>query len=89
MNKKITIVSALFVLSSSFLCAQSIQNDSINSLKEVIVSDTKFAQSKEKSGKVITKISASELEKKSGQSLPMILNSIAGIAINGSQSANG
>jgi vitamin B12 transporter len=89
MNKKITIVSALFVLSSSFLCAQSIQNDSINSLKEVIVSDTKFAQSKEKSGKVITKISASELEKKSGQSLPMILNSIAGIEINGSQSAIG
>lgn len=89
MNKKITIVSAFCVLSTSILCAQSIQNDSINSLKEVIISDTKFAQSKEKSGKVITKISAADLEKKVGQSLPMILNNIAGVEINGSQSANG
>ena len=61
----------------------------IKQLDEVVFSDTKFAQSKEKSGKVITKITASELQKKSGQSLAGILNSVAGVEINGTQSANG
>lgn len=89
MNKKISVLSAIFAFSSSLLYAQNSENDSINSLKEIIISDTKFAQSKEKSGKVITKITAAELRKKVGQSLPMILNSLAGVEINGTQSANG
>jgi vitamin B12 transporter len=40
-----------------------------NELNEVVISDSKFALAKEKSGKVIVKITSEELSKKSGQSL--------------------
>lgn len=89
MKKKNYVISAIFAFTTSLLCAQNKENESINPLQEVVVSDTKFAMSKEKSGKVITKITAADLEKKVGQTLPMILNSLAGVEINGSQSANG
>ncbi len=69
--------------------AQEQDSVKVNPLKEVVISDTKFAQSKEKSGKVIEVISAKDLEKKSGQSLATVLSQIAGIEINGNQSANG
>ena len=61
MNKKITIVGA-FVLASIGAFAQ--ENDSINKMNEVVISDSKFAQPKEKSGKVIVKITAEDLKKK-------------------------
>ena len=86
MNKKITIVGA-FVLASIGAFAQ--ENDSIKNLNEVVVSDSKFALAKEKSGKVIVKITAEELEKKSGQSLATILSSVAGVEVNGNQSGSG
>ena len=44
---------------------------------------------KEKSGKVIVKITAEELSKKSGQSLATILSTVAGLEINGNQSSAG
>lgn len=65
------------------------ENDSIKKLEEVVVSDSKFALPKEKSGKVIVKLTAEELAKKQGQSLAAILNSVAGVDINGSQSNAG
>ncbi len=89
MNKKIVRMSALLVLVTSCALAQEKDSTKVNQLKEVVVSDTKFAQSKEKSGKVITKITEEELQKKSGQSLANVLSSAVGIEINGSQSANG
>jgi vitamin B12 transporter len=55
----------------------------------VVVSDSKFALPKEKSGKVITKITAEELKNKPGQSIAAILNTVAGVEINGNQSAAG
>ncbi|PKH68136.1 TonB-dependent receptor [Flavobacterium sp. ALD4] len=58
-------------------------------LNEVVISDSKFALAKEKSGKVIVKITAEELSKKSGQSLATILSTVAGLEINGSQSSAG
>jgi vitamin B12 transporter len=45
-----------------------------NELNEVVISDSKFALAKEKSGKVIVKITSEELSKKSGQSLAAILS---------------
>ena len=69
--------------------AQEQDSTKVNQLKEVVVSDTKFAQSKEKSGKVIEVITAQDLEKKSGQSLATVLSQVAGVEINGNQSANG
>ena len=86
MNKKITLVSA-FVLASLGVFAQ--ENDSIRNLNEVVVSDSKFALSKEKSGKVVVKITAEDLKKKQGQSLAAVLSTVAGVEINGNQSRNG
>jgi len=86
MNKKKIVLSALFAFITSGAIAQ--QNDTI-SLKEVVVSDTKFSLSKEKSGKIIEKITAKDLEKKMGQSVASILSQVAGIEVNGNQSANG
>ena len=90
MNNKIVRISALCVLMTS--CALAQQKDSIfskNELEEVVVSDSKFALAKEKSGKVITKITSEDLKKNAGQSIAAIINSVAGIEINGSQSVAG
>lgn len=89
MNKKIIRISAFLALVTTCGYAQEKDSTKVNQLQEVVISDTKFAQSKEKSGKVITKISSNELQKKAGQSLATILSSVAGVEINGNQSANG
>ena len=89
MNKKFIRFSACIALATTCGYAQVKDSIKVKQLEEVVFSDTKFAQSKEKSGKVITKITASELLKKSGQTLASILNSVAGVEINGTQSANG
>lgn len=90
MNNKIVCFSALFVLMTNCVFAQ--QKDSIASptpLDEVVISDSKFALAKEKSGKVITKITSEDLKKREGQSIAAVLNSVVGIEINGSQSVAG
>lgn len=90
MNNKIVRISALFVLMTNCVFAQ--QKDSITSptpLEEVVISDSKFALAKEKSGKVITKITSEDLRKREGQSIASVLNSVAGVEINGSQSVAG
>ncbi|WP_310595619.1 TonB-dependent receptor plug domain-containing protein [Flavobacterium sp.] len=90
MNTKNVRISALFVLVSACAFAQEKENvASIQELEEVVVSDSKFALPKEKSGKVITKITAEELKNKPGQSIAAILNTVAGVEINGNQSAAG
>ncbi|MFN3969156.1 TonB-dependent receptor plug domain-containing protein [Flavobacterium sp.] len=88
MKKTVRAVAILAMLNT---CAYAQEQDStkVNSLNEVVISDTKFAQNKEKSGKVIEIISAKDLEKKSGQSLATVLSQVTGVEINGNQSANG
>jgi vitamin B12 transporter len=87
--KKLIRISAVFALITSCALAQEQDSTQVNSLKEVVLSDTKFAQSKEKSGKIIEVITAQDLAKKSGQSLATVLSQVAGVEINGNQSANG
>lgn len=90
MNNKIVCISALFVLMTNCVFAQ--QKGSITSnteLDEVVITDSKFALPKEKSGKVIVKITAKDLAKKSGQSLATVLSSVAGLEVNGNQSSAG
>lgn len=90
MNNKIVCIGALFVLMTGSAFAQ--QKDSIASntqLDEVVISDSKFALAKEKSGKVITKITSEDLKKKEGQSVATVLNQVVGLEINGSQSVAG
>ena len=89
MNKKIVRMSAVLALATSCALAQEKDSNLVNQLNEVVISDTKFEQNKEKSGKVITKITQEELQKKSGQTLANVLSSAVGIEINGNQSANG
>ncbi len=69
--------------------AQEKKSTNVTTLDEVVISDTRFAQNKEKSGKVITKITQEELQKKAGLSLAQVLGSAVGVEINGGQSANG
>lgn len=87
--KKTIRISAFFALITSCALAQEKDSLAVNALKEVVVSDTKFSQNREKSGKVIEVISAADLEKKSGQSLATFLSQVTGLEINGNQSANG
>ena len=86
MNKKNVIASILILVGVS---AFAQENDSIKKLEDVVISDSKFALAKEKSGKVIVKITADELSKKSGQTLATILSTVAGVEVNGNQSRNG
>ena len=65
------------------------QEPTLNQLDEVVISDSKFALPKEKSGKVIVKINAAELAKKPGQSVATILSTVVGLEVNGNQSSAG
>jgi vitamin B12 transporter len=88
MNKKFMGLS-VFALATAFSYAQESDSLSVKNLQEVVVSDTKFAQSREKSGKVIEVITAKELDQKKGQSLANVLHQVAGVEINGNQSFGG
>ena len=65
------------------------KNDSIEQLNEVVVTATKFAIKKELVGKIIYQITPEEIENLKGKSVADILDNIAGISINGSNSAAG
>jgi vitamin B12 transporter len=86
MNKKIICSSVLAIFVSMFASAQEQET---KKLDEVTISDSKFDLSKEKSGKVIAKITAEDLKKKAGQSVAAVLSTVAGVEINGNQSRNG
>lgn len=88
MNKKFIGLS-VFTLATAFAYGQEQDTIKATNLKEVVVSDTKFAQSREKSGKIIEVITAQDLAKKQGQSLANVLSQVAGVEINGNQSFGG
>jgi vitamin B12 transporter len=85
MKKKVIHFGVLALLFCITTYAQEIENQ----LNEVVISDSKFALAKEKSGKVIVKITADELAKKPGQSIATILSTVVGVEINGNQSSGG
>ena len=80
-------VCAAFLTSLSY--AQEKDSLQTTDLDEVVVSDTKFEQKKELSGKVIEKITAKDLEAKKGQSVAAVLTQVAGVEVNGSNSSAG
>ena len=86
MNKKMIRFSAFTLLLALNTYAQA---PTPKQLDEVVISDSKFALPKEKSGKVIVKITADELAKKSGQSIASILNAVVGLEVNGNLSSAG
>lgn len=80
-------LAAYFTLATSFAMAQ--EQEPSKTIEEIVISDTKFAQSKEKSGKIIEKITVKDLENKKGQSLAAVLSQVAGVEVAGSQSGTG
>jgi vitamin B12 transporter len=86
MNKKFIRFSAIALL---FAMNTFAQEQEPKQLEEVVISDSKFALPKEKSGKVIVKITAEDLKKKPGQSVAAIISTVAGVEISGNQSRNG
>ena len=89
MNRNVFLGAAFIVLATPVIAQEVISDQQVNELEEVVLSDSKFALKREKSGKVITKITSEELEKSQGQTLAQVLNRVAGVRINGSQSAAG
>ena len=86
MLNKIFFCAALF-LGFSQTFAQ--QDTTVQALEEVVLIDSKFKLKRENSGKVVTKITAKELQNHLGQSLPEVLNSVSGIEISGARSSQG
>ena len=86
MNKKMIRFSVFALLLAMNTYAQE---PTPKQLDEVVISDSKFALVKEKSGKVIVKINANELAKKVGQSVATILSTVVGLEVNGNQSNAG
>lgn len=89
MNAKFIKWSACAVFLTSLSYAQEKDSIPTTTLDEVVISDTKFEQKREKSGKVIERITAKDLEAKKGQSISTVLSQVAGIEINGNQSSGG
>ncbi|NNL16963.1 MAG: TonB-dependent receptor [Flavobacteriaceae bacterium] len=61
----------------------------VEQLEEVVITNSKFELKRENSGKVITKISQKELISLPGKSIAEIINTTAGIEINGTKSNAG
>ncbi|MEY2702676.1 MAG: hypothetical protein RLY43_1312, partial [Bacteroidota bacterium] len=74
MNKKQVHLTVLFALVIGVAIAQEQPSLAID---EIVVSDTKFAQPKEKSGKIIEVLTAKDLEAKKGQNLAAVLSQLA------------
>ena len=86
MHKKLWICGAL--LCTGLFYGQQ-KETAIDTLDEVVLIDSKFNLKRENSGKVVTKITAKELERSSGQSLPEVINRVSGFEINGARSTDG
>ncbi|HEY5687687.1 MAG TPA: TonB-dependent receptor plug domain-containing protein [Yeosuana sp.] len=90
MNQKTKVLSILF-LSITMLSYAQKQMDSteVQQLNEIVVTDSKFKLKRENSGKVITKITQTDLERQQGKSIAEIISNTAGIEINGTKSNAG
>ncbi|MCF2873893.1 MULTISPECIES: TonB-dependent receptor plug domain-containing protein [unclassified Tenacibaculum] len=88
MKKQLLIVGAValsFASTKSF--AQEQEKSEI--LDEVVITDSRFKLKKENSGKVVHKITAETIKKNQGRNLVDLINTVAGIEINGNTSSNG
>ncbi|CAL2074521.1 TonB-dependent receptor plug domain-containing protein [Tenacibaculum sp. 190524A02b] len=88
MRKKVLCLSVLTSMLALNVNAQEKEQETIK-LDEVVVSDSKFKLKKENSGKVIHKITTETIEKNSGKTVVDLINSVAGIEINGNTSSPG
>ena len=80
-------LTAFFTLVTSFAIAQ--EQDSTKTIQEVVISDTKFAQNKAKSGRTIEKITQKDLSQRKGQSVATVLSQLSGVEVVGNQGSTG
>jgi len=89
MNKKaLSLLGMAFLVCTSY-AQEKTQDSLVVEQLETVVLDTKFNMNREKSGKVIYKISQADLEKVKGQSLAQTINTVSGIEITGAKSVQG
>jgi len=89
--KKISIkLSALtLLLTVNIAFAQEQKEEKVTQLDEVVLSDTKFELKKEHSGKIIYKITQKDIEQNVGKTVIELLDNIAGVEVNGTNSVKG
>lgn len=85
MKKQLLIVGVLACnfVNTNLFAQKKQQKENVETLKEVVVTATKFSLKKENTGKVINVISQKQLEQNAGKSVIEILNTIAGIDVRG------
>lgn len=89
MKKTFVQVSA-FCMCIAFNTLQAQEkNEKIEQLEEVVISATKFEIKKELVGKIIKKITQEDLENLKGKTVVDVLDNIAGVELNGVNSAAG
>ncbi|WP_299678510.1 TonB-dependent receptor plug domain-containing protein [uncultured Dokdonia sp.] len=89
MNKKTNAFVALGMLFSVCTYAQENQQPTVETLEEVVLTDSRFALKRENSGKTVITISKEEIEKNQGRSVAELINTKSGIEVNGSRSNAG
>ncbi len=89
MNKKTCVLGVCCTLISAVGFSQQDEETNVEQLEEVVITNSRFEIKREDSGKVITKITAKELQQLQGKSIAEIINSTVGIEINGTKSNAG
>ncbi|TMM31111.1 TonB-dependent receptor [Polaribacter aestuariivivens] len=86
MKKQLIIVGILACsfAKTNFFAQQKQQKDSVEVLKEVVITATKFKLKKQNTGKVIYKITQQEIKQNAGKTAIDLLNNLPGIEIKGS-----
>lgn len=79
----------LVLMAAGLTLHASAQTDSSTLLNEVVVTANRFPQKQKQSGKVMTVITRSELEKNTGRNIGEILGQYAGLTIPGSNNNRG
>lgn len=77
------------VFAAGMLCGLMGYAQEPQQLETVYLTDSKFELNRENSGKVISKITAAQLERMQGKTLAEVINTISGIEISGSRSNAG
>lgn len=89
MNKITIRLSALALLFTANIAFAQEKQEKVEQLDEVVLSDTKFELKKEHSGKIIYKITQKDIEQNVGKTVIELLDNVAGIEINGTNSVKG
>ncbi len=89
MSKRHFATLVVSVIGSSSLFAQTAKDSTFKELDRVVVTATKYPVKESLTGKVLTVISREDLARSGGKQLTEVLNTQAGVLVNGSQNTLG